>query len=118
MGSKAGQGGSQTGAFLVGRSCHSLQEARAAESDGASYIIFGPVFATPSKAQYGAPLGLERLAEVCAAVRTPVLAIGGITAGNAGECRRAGAAGIAAVRLFQDAADIGAAVRELRMLRP
>ena len=100
--------------FLVGRSCHSMEEALAAEKEGANYIFFGPVFATPSKAAYGAPQGIEKLAEVCRGVRVPVLAIGGITTENAGECLDAGAAGIAAIRLFQEAADIGAVISRLR----
>ena len=100
--------------FLVGASTHSLDSARAAADSGADYIIFGPVFATPSKAGYGAPQGIERLAAICHSVSIPVLAIGGITPENAGECRAAAAAGIAAIRLFQDAADLPAVVRRLR----
>jgi thiamine-phosphate pyrophosphorylase len=91
--------------FLIGASCHSLQAAQAAARDGADYIFFGPVFATPSKAAYGAPQGLDRLSEVCRAVSIPVLAIGGITLQNAASCLAVGASGIAAIRLFQDAAD-------------
>lgn len=99
--------GLTTGAtFLVGASCHSLAEAQAAERAGAQYVIFGPVYSTPSKSQYGAPQGLARLEEVCRAVRVPVLAIGGITLENAGECLRAGAGGIAAIRLFQESGDL------------
>lgn len=89
--------------FLVGASCHSIESARAAERDGADYIFFGPVFATPSKAAFGAPQGTERLREACASVGIPVLAIGGVNLENARECIAAGAAGIAAIRLFQDA---------------
>ena len=100
--------------FLVGASTHALESARAAADSGADYITFGPVFATPSKAGYGAPQGIERLAAVCRSLSIPVLAIGGITPENAGECRAAGAAGIAAIRLFQDAADLPAIVRQLR----
>jgi thiamine-phosphate pyrophosphorylase len=100
--------------FLIGRSCHSLAEAQQAEADGGSYVIFGPVFATPSKEQYGPPQGLERLAEVCAAVRIPVLAIGGITVENAPACLQAGAAGVAAIRLFQESPNLAAAVSQIR----
>jgi thiamine-phosphate pyrophosphorylase len=92
--------------FLVGVSCHSLEEAREAESAGASYIFFGPVFDTPSKRGLGAPQGAERLAEICRSVRTPVIAIGGVDEGNTAECVRAGAAGIAAIRMFQEADDV------------
>lgn len=89
--------------FLIGASCHSLDGARAAERAGADYTFFGPVFATPSKAAYGPPQGWERLREVCASVKIPVLAIGGVTSENTRACLDAGAAGIAAIRLFQDA---------------
>lgn len=89
--------------FLIGVSCHSLDSARAAERGGADYIFFGPVFATPSKAAFGAPQGIERLREVSASVGIPVLAIGGVNLENARASITAGAAGIAAIRLFQDA---------------
>jgi thiamine-phosphate pyrophosphorylase len=102
--------------FLVGASTHSLDSARAAADFGADYIIFGPVFSTPSKAGYGAPQGIERLAAVCRSVPIPVLAIGGITPENARECAAAGAAGVAAIRLFQDATDLPAIVRLLRQV--
>lgn len=90
--------------FLIGASCHSLDEALAAEQAGADYIFFGPIFATPSKARFGAPQGLDRLATVCSRVKIAVLAIGGVNPDNAVDCLLAGAAGIAAIRLFQNAA--------------
>jgi thiamine-phosphate pyrophosphorylase len=91
--------------FLIGASCHSLEAALAAAHAGADYLFFGPVFATPSKASFGPPQGLERLAEICERVLVPVVAIGGIDWQNAPECLRAGATGIAAIRLFQEARD-------------
>lgn len=100
--------------LVVGASCHSVAAARAAERDGADYIFFGPIFATPSKATFGAPQGINRLAEVSGTVRIPVLAIGGITAQNARECMAAGAAGIAAIRMFQESDDLEALVSRLR----
>lgn len=100
--------------FLLGVSCHSLESARSAAGQGADYIFFGPIFATPSKAATGAPQGVANLAEVCRSVAIPVLAIGGITLENAATCIASGAAGIAAIRLFQDAADPAAIVKELR----
>jgi len=100
--------------FLVGASCHSLEGALAAERDGADYIFFGPVFATPSKQAFGPPQGIVRLAEIVRSVRIPVLAIGGITLDNAGECVAVGAAGIAAIRMFQQAGDLVAPVAKLR----
>lgn len=103
--------------FFIGVSCHSLQAAKTAASGGADYLFFGPVFATPSKAAFGAPQGLERFAEVCHAVGIPVLAIGGITLANAADCLAAGASGIAAIRLFQDARDMSSLVQSLRKLK-
>jgi thiamine-phosphate pyrophosphorylase len=100
--------------FLVGASCHSPEAAARAVLEGADYIFFGPVFATPAKAAFGAPQGLARLAEVCRSVFVPVLAIGGITAENAGSCLDAGASGIAAIRLFQEASDLAALPGKIR----
>jgi thiamine-phosphate pyrophosphorylase len=99
--------------FVVGVSTHSLEAARVAETNGADYIVFGPIFPTPSKLAYGWPQGVEKLAEVSRAASIPVLAIGGITAQNAQACASAGATGIAAIRLFQDAPDLTAVVNSL-----
>jgi len=108
---------SQCGAreeFIVGVSTHSLEGAVEAERAGADYVIFGPVYATPSKASFGQPQGVARLEEVCNRLTIPVLAIGGITLEHARDCLAAGAAGIAAIRLFQDAANLNDLVKELR----
>ncbi|HMD32462.1 MAG TPA: thiamine phosphate synthase [Candidatus Acidoferrales bacterium] len=107
-------GRAPAGGFLIGRSCHCLEEVLAAERDAADYVFFGPVFSTPSKARYGPPQGIEALAAVCRGARIPVLAIGGITLENAGECAAAGAAGVAAIRLFQEAEDLHSIVRRLK----
>lgn len=107
--------------FIVGASCHDVQEAIAAELSGGNYIFFGPVYETPAKMKFGAPQGVDKLAEVCGRVQIPVLAIGGIDEQNAGTCLRAGAAGIAAIRLFQqppNAASLGTIVSRLRAIRP
>ena len=100
--------------FLVGASCHSLDAAQQAERDGADYIFFGPVFDTPAKRKFGPPQGIERLKEVCHGVQIPVLAIGGVTIENARECLQAGAAGLASIRLFQNAQDLPALLSRLR----
>jgi len=97
-------------ARLIGRSTHAAADAAAAVRDGADYVVLGPIFATPSKAQYGAPLGVDVLAAVAT---LPVIAIGGITAECAAAVRRAGAAGVAVVRTILDAADPGAAAAAL-----
>lgn len=104
------------GDFLIGASCHSLTAAESAEMSGADYLFFGPVFATPSKAAYGEPQGIERLAKICRQVSIPVLAIGGITLENARDCFSAGATGIAAIRMFQDTFDLPSLVSRLREL--
>jgi thiamine-phosphate pyrophosphorylase len=88
--------------FLVGVSCHSVEEARLAEAAGASYVFFGPVFETPAKKRFGAPQGVERLAEACRSVRIPVIAIGGVSGPEGQQCLSAGASGIAAIRMFQE----------------
>ncbi len=100
--------------FLIGASVHSLEAGLAAQKDGADYVIFGPVFATPSKAVFGEPQGLSRLQKVCSALTIPVLAIGGITVETAKECYANGAAGVAGIRIFQEARDMSAIVRQLR----
>jgi thiamine-phosphate pyrophosphorylase len=111
------RGGNAPAEFLVGVSCHSLAEAREAESADASYIFFGPIFDTPSKRGLGAPQGVARLAEICQSVRIPVIAIGGVDESNALECIRAGAAGIAAIRMFQQARDASALKNALQKIQ-
>jgi thiamine-phosphate pyrophosphorylase len=87
--------------FLVGRSVHSAAEAIAAEgSGGCDYLVFGTVFESESKPAGHRAAGLSALADVCAAVRLPVLAIGGITPARVPAVVKAGAAGIAAIGLF------------------
>jgi len=83
--------------FMIGASVHSVADAREAEREGADFLIFGPVYDTPSKRQYGAPQGLSALERVASAVRAPLLAVGGITPARVPEVMRAGAAGVAAI---------------------
>jgi thiamine-phosphate pyrophosphorylase len=102
--------------FCVGVSCHSIPAVQAAAADGADYVFFGPVFATPSKAIFGSPQGIDRLAEACRSASIRVIAIGGINIGNAAACLAAGAAGIAGIRLFQEATEPAATIEALRQL--
>ncbi|HEV2233766.1 MAG TPA: thiamine phosphate synthase [Terriglobia bacterium] len=100
--------------FLVGVSCHSLDEAVEAEAAGADYLLLGPIFPTVSKLPYGPPLGLPTLMKVTARITIPVLALGGITVERVKPCIRAGAAGIAGISIFQDCDSLAERVRELR----
>ena len=96
--------------LLLGLSASSLQEAISAEQAEAAYIGAGPVWATPSKHDADPPIGLDGLKAICEAVSVPVVAIGGIGAGNATECIRAGARGVAVIRAARDAASLRAAI--------
>ena len=97
--------------FLIGVSAHSLEEARGAREGGADFAVFGPVFDTPSKRAYGPPVGLEALGDAARELKPfPVVALGGVSPENAGEVFRAGAAGVAGIRLFADGQNLARAV--------
>jgi len=99
---------------LVGQSAHGVEDVRAAARGGADFVVVGPVFATPSKAACGEPLGLEVLRAACAAADpVPVFAIGGVTPERARACRSAGAAGVAAQGPLMQAAAGAAAARDV-----
>ncbi len=101
--------------FLIGVSTHSLAEAEVAKEDGADFVVFGPVFATPSKENYGPPTGLAKLEGVAKELAPfPVLALGGVDVTNARDCLRAGASGIAGISLFEEPNRISEVVRKLR----
>ncbi len=99
---------------LIGVSTHSAEEVRSANHDGADYVVFGPIFDTPSKRSFGPPLGLDRLSDVCRQSRIPVFAIGGMTSERVRDVRRAGAHGVAVIGALLTRDDVGAAVREFR----
>jgi thiamine-phosphate pyrophosphorylase len=95
---------------LLGRSTHSLEEVERARAEGMDYVAFGPVYATPGK---GEPTGLEVLAQA-AGLGVAVYALGGVTLERFGELAAAGAAGVAAIRLFQHSADLSLVARAAR----
>lgn len=97
---------------LMGVSTHSVEDVRRATQSGADYVVFGPIFETPSKRSFGPPLGLDLLADVCCRSSIPVLAIGGITCERARDVRRVGAHGVAVIGALLTSDDIGEAVRE------
>ncbi len=98
--------------LTIGASVHSVDEARAAERDGADFIVFGPVYDTPSKRPYGPPQGVDALANVVNAVAVPVFAIGGITAERVAEVRAAGAHGVAVISAILPAERPGEATKK------
>ena len=100
----------QSTVFLV---THSVEEAVWMESQGADYIILGPIYETPSKQLFGPPLGIHTLEEACRLVHIPIIGIGGVTAARAREMRRAGAFGAAVITAILGATDVESAAREL-----
>lgn len=98
---------------IIGRSTHSADEAVQAEQDGADFVVLGPIYDTPSKRAYGAPLGLHALEAASRRVRIPVFAIGGVTAARARAVRGAGAFGAAVASAILAADDVEASTREL-----
>lgn len=90
--------------FLIGASAHSTAEAREAAAEGADFVVFGPVYDTPSKRRYGPPQGLAALEAAAAAATRPLLAVGGITPERVREVRAAGAAGVAVIGAVYGAA--------------
>lgn len=103
--------------FLIGVSTHSVAEVRSARASGADFVVFGPVFHSAEKKQYGEPHGLEKLREVAGEVAPfPVIALGGIDQAGALNCIRVGASGVAGIRLFSDVANLDAIVESLRQI--
>lgn len=100
--------------FVIGVSVRSAAEAVEAAAKGADYLAANGVFPTESKTDLGQPLGIEGLSAIVHATRLPVVAIGGISEGNAAEVIRAGAAGIAVISAVVSAEDIEGACGHLR----
>lgn len=101
--------------FLIGVSTHSPIEAVVAKKSGADFVVFGPIFATASKPEFGEPLGVEQLREVASVVAPfPVLALGGVDVENTAACLRAGARGVAAIRMLNDPIKLNRVVNSVR----
>jgi thiamine-phosphate pyrophosphorylase len=98
---------------LIGVSIHTITEAESLDPRAVDYAIAGPAYETPSKPGYGPEIGRKGLAEIAAAARVPVLAIGGLNATRAAEVLAVGPAGIAVMGSIMRAADPG---REMRAL--
>lgn len=97
----------------IGVSTHSLAGAMKAQQEGADFVVFGPVFFTPSKAGYGAPQGLAELQKIVANISLAVYAIGGVKADNLMELKRAGCRGAALISAIMSAADSKQAAQEI-----
>ncbi|WP_447979677.1 thiamine phosphate synthase [Candidatus Nitrospira bockiana] len=101
---------------LLGVSTHAPDEVVAAETEGADFVVLGPIYDTPSKRAYGAPIGLAALAEAARRCRIPIFAIGGIGPKQVREVREAGAFGVAVISAIMSAGDVASSTRELLTL--
>jgi thiamine-phosphate pyrophosphorylase len=97
---------------FVGVSTHSLEEVVLAEAAGADFVVLGPIFATPSKHSFGAPIGLKTVERTRVRCRIPIFGIGGITKDRVRDVRSAGADGIAVISAIMAADDVEHACRE------
>ena len=108
--------------YLIGKSVHSAEEARQSEQDGADFVVLGPVYETPSKQQYGPPLGIDVIREAVRHCAIPVYAIGGLTPARVEHVMAAGAVGVAVISSIFQAASPREAVAtyaaQLRKWRP
>lgn len=90
---------------IIGYSAHAIDEALNAQSDGADFVTFGPLYPTPSKAAYGEACGVGKLAGAVSAMKIPVIGLGGISEANAIEALSANIQGIAVISAILSAAD-------------
>lgn len=100
--------------MLIGVSTHNREEAISAEKNGADFITFGPIFPTPSKMKYGAPVGAAAIAELKKRVQLPVFGLGGIKTENIREVLKTGADGIAMISAIFAAKDIRKTAIEIK----
>lgn len=98
---------------LIGVSIHSSQEAEEAEEAGADFVLFGPLYFTPSKASYGPPQGLPAIKKTMEKISLPVYAIGGIKPENILEAKRTGIRGVALISAIMSAPDPKKAAEEI-----
>ena len=101
---------------ILGVSVENAAQAQAALADGADYVGASPIFATPTKPDAPAPMGIQGLQELARVCKLPIVAIGGLNASNAAAVLRAGAAGLAVVSAIVSADDAQRAARELRQI--
>jgi thiamine-phosphate pyrophosphorylase len=97
----------------IGYSAHAIDEALSAQAEGADFVTFGPLYHTPSKASYGEPCGVKKLADAASALQIPVIALGGISPANITEALSANVEGIAVISAIMAAADPRAATASL-----
>ena len=100
--------------MLVGISTHSLNEVRRAEENSCDFVLFGPVFDTPEKRQYGQPQGLNRLADVCRNCSIPVFAVGGINYEKVKSCLDCGAYGVAVISAIMKSHNVDYAINQFK----
>lgn len=103
---------------LIGVSCHNRTQAITAQEMGADFITFGPVYHTPSKAEYGEPVGLAKLAAVAALLQIPVFALGGVKQENCAEAVACGVRGVALISGILSAAEPREAAKRLLAILP
>ncbi len=90
---------------IIGYSAHAIDEALSAQTEGADFVTFGPVYATPSKMAFGAPCGVKKLAQAAASLKIPVIGLGGISLNNVSETLSASVRGIAVISAVLAAVD-------------